>query len=317
MPGGSLLLLLDDLALMAKQAAVSLDDIAIQTGAASKKAVGIVVDDTAVSAGAMVNFDPKRELPVVLAVAKGSAWNKAKIIPAALVLSAVAPWSIQPLLMLGGAFLCYEGVHKILHRNDHHADEHKIPVTADPVQFEQEKIKGAVQTDFILSAEILAMTLAAVAVKPLFVQFGTLTAVAVIMTVGVYGIVAGLVKLDDAGLALAKRSSKTAQWVGGKILKSAPILFKALAILGTAAMIYVGGGILAHGVPALHHMAQTAGTLMPYGEVIVGFVSTAGVGLLAGFALANRYTARLFAKLAPYGAKALTLFKRVLPRRGR
>lgn len=300
MPSGAFLTLLDDMVVMAKKAAVTLDDIGIQTAMASKKAAGIVVDDMAVSAGSMVEFDPKRELPIVWAVAKGSAVNKAIIIPAALALSAFAPWSIGPLLMAGGAFLCYEGVHKIRHSDEHKDEPHLIPEKADPVTFEKEKIKGAVQTDMILSAEIMAMTLASVAAAPLVTQLGTLAAVGALMTVGVYGVVAGLVKMDDAGLALSRSENKASQKLGRGILKAAPGLFKAIAVIGTGAMLAVGGGILAHAVPPLAHLAESAGALKGIAELGIGL----GVGGVAGCALTSKPAEALFDAAKPVLAGA-------------
>jgi predicted DNA repair protein MutK len=255
----SLLALLDDIATV-------LDDVAVLTKVAAKKTAGVLGDDLALNAQQVAGVAAERELPVVWAVAKGSALNKLILVPAALAISAVAPWAITPLLMIGGAFLCYEGFEKLAHKLlPGHAEEeaHKAELRAavqnpavDLVALEKTKIKGAIRTDFILSAEIVAITLGTVAASPFGTRVGVLVAVAALMTVGVYGFVAGIVKLDDAGLALRQRESAAARSIGAAILRLAPVLMKLLSIAGTAAMFLVGGGILTHGVGALHHVSE-------------------------------------------------------------
>ncbi len=248
----SLLLLLDDIASV-------LDDVATMTKVAAKKTAGVLGDDLALNAKQVTGVDPARELPVVWAVARGSAFNKAILVPAALLISWVAPWAISPLLVLGGAFLCYEGAEKLLHAVLHRGDRGqgraaageqaaagRLPVT------ERHKIAGAIRTDFILSAEIIVITLDLVTGKPLVTQVGVLVAVAILMTIGVYGLVAAIVKLDDLGMALAARRSAGLAAVGRGIVAAAPWLMRALSVAGTAAMFFVGGGIVVHQLPALH-----------------------------------------------------------------
>ncbi len=282
MAASSLLALVDDIATV-------LDDVAILSKVAAKKTAGVLGDDLALNAQQVAGVAADRELPVVWAVAKGSFVNKAILVPSALAISAFAPWLVTPLLMVGGAFLCYEGFEKLAHKFLHSAAEdeaHKAELSqalADPsldlVAFEKDKIKGAVRTDFVLSAEIIAITLGTVADKPLLTQTAVLTGIALVMTVGVYGFVAGIVKLDDLGLWLSRKGSAMVQGVGRAILWAAPWLMKLLSVAGTAAMFLVGGGILVHGVPALHHAVQA-------GNKAVGWVAepaiNAGVGLVAG-----------------------------------
>ena len=233
-----------------------------------------------------------RELPVVWAVAKGSALNKLILVPAALAISALLPWLVTPLLMLGGAYLCFEGVeklaHKFLHRQE--AERHRAELSqalADPqidlASFERDKIKGAVRTDFILSAEIIVISLGTVAAASFMQQFAVLVGISVIMTVGVYGLVAGIVKLDDAGLYLSRRANAAAQTLGGALLWFAPWLMKALSVLGTAAMFLVGGGILVHGLPWLHHEqeALVAGS-GGIGAALIPMAFGGVVGVVAG-----------------------------------
>jgi predicted DNA repair protein MutK len=262
MAAASLLALIDDIASV-------LDDVATMTKVATKKTAGVLGDDLALNAQQVTGVRADRELPVVWAVAKGSLVNKVILVPAALAISALVPWAVTPLLMVGGAFLCYEGAEKLLHalRRDAPAGPvdaarptergHAVAEPAvDPVQFERERVKGAVRTDFILSAEIIAITLGTVAGTALASQVAVLTAVALLMTVGVYGVVAGIVKLDDLGLYLSRLPGAAAggrRALGRGILRAAPLLMKGLSVAGTVAMFLVGGGILVHGVPALHH----------------------------------------------------------------
>jgi predicted DNA repair protein MutK len=289
MAASSLLALIDDIATI-------LDDVAILTKVAAKKTAGVVGDDLALNANQVAGVKAERELPVVWAVAKGSFVNKLILVPSALAISALAPWAITPLLMIGGAFLCYEGFEKLAHRflharaedDAHHKD--LVQALADPavdlVAFEKEKIKGAVRTDFILSAEIVVITLGTVAQAAFTTQVAVLSGIALLMTVGVYGLVAGIVKLDDAGLYLSKRAG-TARTLGNFILALAPWLMKGLSVAGTAAMFLVGGGILVHGVPPLHHLFESAGRLASFAlDGIAGVV--AGALVLACIALAQR-----------------------------
>ena len=259
MATSSLLALIDDIATL-------LDDVSLMTKVAGQKTAGVLGDDLALNAQQVTGVQADRELPVVWAVAKGSLLNKAILVPAALAISALAPWAITPLLMVGGTFLCFEGfeklAHKFLHRASedqaHHAEQIKALAdeTVDIVAFEKGKIKGAVRTDFILSAEIIVISLGTVAGVPLGQQFAVLAAIAVVMTVGVYGVVAGIVKLDDWGLYLSRRKAAWRRSLGGLILQGAPWLMKGLSVVGTAAMFFVGGGILVHGWPWLHHAVE-------------------------------------------------------------
>ena len=270
-----------------------LDDVAVITKIAAKKTAGVLGDDLALNAQQVTGVAAARELPVVWAVAKGSMLNKLILVPAALAISAFAPWAVTPLLMLGGAFLCFEGAEKLLHRFFHdketaraeHREKVKQAVTnpaVDLVALEKDKIKGAIRTDFILSAEIIAITLGAAAAAPLLTRSIVLTIVAVLVTVFVYGLVAGIVKLDDIGLALSKREGFLGK-LGVGIVTAAPWLMKALSVAGTAAMFLVGGGILVHGVPALQR--AVTGWSTAAGEGLAWLLETlmnGGIGILAG-----------------------------------
>ena len=280
----SLLTLLDDIATI-------LDDVALMTKVAAKKTAGVLGDDLALNAQQVTGVKADRELPVVWAVAKGSFVNKAILVPTALAISAFAPWAITPLLMIGGAYLCFEGfekiAHKYLHRQEDEEAHHQevIRALADPavdlVALEKSKIKGAIRTDFILSAEIIVITLGTVAGAALSSQVAVLVGIAILMTVGVYGLVAGIVKLDDAGLYLTEvkgdgGAAKFKQSFGRGLLWVAPYLMKTLSIAGTAAMFLVGGGILTHGIPALQHAIEEA-TLAA--GALAGTVATLADGL--------------------------------------
>jgi predicted DNA repair protein MutK len=266
----SLLLLLDDIASV-------LDDVGVMTKVATAKTAGVIGDDLALNAHQVTGVEPARELAVVWRVALGSLRNKAILVPTALVLSWLAPWAVAPLLMLGGAYLCYEGVEKLLHslvsRSKHadggvapdHAPQAGASASASQTKSEAEKISGAIRTDFILSAEIIVITLGVVAGQSLGIQLGVLVAVALMMTVGVYGVVAGIVRLDDLGLALALRGSKGVQAIGRGILAAAPWLLRGLSVAGTAAMFLVGGGIIAHGIPAIHEITAITSALEGHG----------------------------------------------------
>lgn len=257
MAGSSLLVLIDDIAAV-------LDDVALMTKMAAKKTAGVLGDDLALNAQQVSGVRAEREIPVVWAVAKGSFVNKLILVPAALLISAFAPWAVTPLLMLGGAYLCFEGFEKLAHSFFHKRTEeqaHLVEAVADPatdlVAFEKDKIKGAIRTDFILSAEIIAITLGTVADAPLMQQVIVLSGIAIVMTIGVYGLVAGIVKLDDLGLWLTQKPGQAARSIGGTILRAAPYMMKSLSVIGTAAMFMVGGGILTHGVPVVHHWIET------------------------------------------------------------
>ncbi|MFL1480013.1 DUF808 domain-containing protein [Pseudomonas grimontii] len=260
MAGSSLLVLIDDIAAV-------LDDVALMTKVAAKKTSGVLGDDLALNAQQVSGVRAEREIPVVWAVAKGSIVNKLILVPTALLISAFAPWAVTPLLMLGGAYLCFEGfeklAHKFLHSKAEDQAEHTqlVEAVADPaidlVAFEKDKIKGAIRTDFILSAEIIAITLGIVADAQLMQQVIVLSGIAIVMTIGVYGLVAGIVKLDDLGLWLTQKPGRIARSVGGAILRAAPYMMKSLSVIGTAAMFMVGGGILTHGVPVVHHWIES------------------------------------------------------------
>ena len=284
----SLLALIDDIATV-------LDDVALLTKVAAKKTAGVLGDDLALNAQQVSGVNADRELPVVWAVAKGSAMNKAILVPAALVISAFAPWAVTPLLMVGGLFLCYEGFEKLAHKFLHDAADdaarqaevlQALSKTAvDLVAFEKDKIKGAVRTDFILSGEIIVITLGTVQDSPFITQLTVLVGIAVAMTIGVYGVVAGIVKLDDLGLWLTKRPGSSARAalqhrVGAAILKAAPWLMRALTVVGTAAMFLVGGGILTHGLAVLHHAIEALAERVT--DQVGGFVGAVLPTLLDG-----------------------------------
>ena len=282
----SLFALLDDIATL-------LDDVSILTKVAAKKTAGVLGDDLALNAQQVAGVNPDRELPVVWAVARGSMVNKAILVPAALAISVAAPWAITPLLMLGGAYLCFEGFEKLAHKFLHSKaedDAHHRALTQalinpeiDLVALEQGKIKGAVRTDFILSAEIIVITLGTVAASPFTTKVAVLVGIATLMTVGVYGLVAGIVKLDDLGLYLSRRASALAQGVGAMLLRAAPWLMRFLAVAGTAAMFLVGGGILSHGIGPLRHgiEALTQGLGSPLAAVAAALLD--GItGVVAG-----------------------------------
>lgn len=287
----SLLTLLDDIATV-------LDDVALMTKLAARKSAGVLGDDLALNAQQVTGVKADRELPVVWAVAKGSARNKAILVPAALAISAWLPWLVTPLLMAGGLFLCYEGFEKVMHKLFHRAEDDAAKrgrtaalagADVDPVAFERDKIRGAVRTDLILSAEIIAITLGTVASAAFLTRLGVLAGISVLMTIGVYGLVAGIVKLDDAGLYLSRRASAAARAFGRGILGAAPWLMKGLAIAGTAAMFLVGGGILTHGVHDVQTWIDDAasglGALPEIGSVLGAMLPTAinaVVGIVAG-----------------------------------
>jgi hypothetical protein len=289
MAGTSLLTLIDDVATL-------LDDVSVMTKVAAKKTAGVLGDDLALNAEQVTGISAKRELPVIWSVAKGAFVNKVILVPAALLISAFVNWLIVPLLMCGGAFLCYEGFHKVFHKLFHHDDEKKekdalrkaaAKSQEEVMKFEKKKIKGAIRTDFILSAEIIVITLGVVGKEPLGVQVGVLTAVALGMVVVVYGLVGGIIKIDDLGLALTKkegngRIAQATRAIGEWILEAAPVLMKGLGIVGTAAMFLVGGGIFAHNIHAVeaffHDLAVAAGPL----EIVVPTILNGILGIIIG-----------------------------------
>ena len=241
----SLLLLLDDITSV-------LDDVALMTKAAVKKTAGVLGDDLALNAKQITGTPADRELPVVFKVAIGSLANKGILVPAALVLNWLIPDAITPLLILGGAFLCFEGAEKVLHRFIHP----EKPTGYESTQTESARVRGAIRTDFILSAEIIVLSLGIVAEEPLYTQCGVLVAIALLMTVGVYGLVAGIVKLDDLGLLLLRQPYSTAQLIGQTLISITPWIMRFLTFAGTAAMFLVGGGIVLHGIPFLHRLVD-------------------------------------------------------------
>lgn len=286
MAGTSLLTLLDDIATL-------LDDISVMGKVAAKKTAGVLGDDLSLNAQQVTGVKANRELPVVWGVAKGSFLNKLILVPLALVISAFAPWLITPLLMLGGAYLCYEGVEKVMHSLQHdkqskspEARQQRLDSLAkqNAAEFEKKKIKGAVRTDFILSAEIVAITLGIVSESPLLTQVIILAGIAILVTIGVYGIVAAIVKIDDLGFWLREKSSRVAQGIGSVLLAAAPWLMKILSVVGTIAMFLVGGGIVVHGITPLHHLIE---------EVSAGFsgwiatLLSNGANLVLGFIIGS------------------------------
>jgi hypothetical protein len=286
MAGASLLALIDDIASV-------LDDVSVLTKVAAKKTAGVLGDDLALNAQQVAGVKADRELPVVWAVAMGSVRNKLILVPLALLISAFLPVAVTPLLMVGGLFLCFEGVEKLAHRFLHSKEEdaaeharHRAALAdeqADLVQIEKDKVKGAIRTDFILSAEIIAITLGTVADAPFGTQVAVLSGIAAIMTIGVYGLVAGIVKLDDAGLWLSRQASALAQAAGRAILAIAPWLMKTLSVAGTAAMFLVGGGILTHGIPGMHdRVHQLVGETGGVAGVLLPLLIDALTGIIAG-----------------------------------
>ncbi|CAI8782994.1 DUF808 domain-containing protein [Pseudomonas serboccidentalis] len=285
MAGSSLLVLIDDIATV-------LDDVALMSKMAAKKTAGVLGDDLALNAQQVSGVRAEREIPVVWAVAKGSFVNKLILVPSALAISAFVPWLVTPLLMVGGAYLCFEGFEKLAHKFLHSkaeddADHAQLSAavaepTTDLVAFEKDKIKGAIRTDFILSAEIIAITLGAVAGASLTQQVIVMSGIAIVMTVGVYGLVAGIVKLDDLGLWLTQKPGSTAKSIGNAILRAAPYMMKGLSVIGTAAMFLVGGGILTHGIPVLHHWIESVGAAAGSAGFAVPVLLNGVAGIIAG-----------------------------------
>ncbi|MDJ1653530.1 DUF808 domain-containing protein [Raoultella sp. Ech2A] len=302
MAGSSLLTLLDDIATL-------LDDISVMGKLAAKKTAGVLGDDLSLNAQQVSGVRANRELPVVWGVAKGSLVNKVILVPLALLISAFIPWAITPLLMLGGAFLCFEGVEKVLHsvqarkhKEDPQARQQRLEALAerDPLAFERDKVKGAIRTDFILSAEIVAITLGIVADAPLLNQIMILSGIALLVTVGVYGLVGIIVKLDDMGYWLVEKESVLARGVGKGLLAVAPRLMKVLSVVGTLAMFLVGGGIVVHGITPLHHAVENLASGMS------GFTASllpTGVNLVLGFIIGAVVVA---------GVKAISALRRAV-----
>jgi predicted DNA repair protein MutK len=295
MPGG-LVALLDDVAALARLAAASVDDVAAAAGRAGVKAAGVVIDDTAVTPRYVVGLTPDRELPIIGRIAIGSLRNKLLfILPVALALSALAPWAITPLLMIGGSYLCFEAAEKIWEAVSGHAHAEEVTAIDDPAELEARQVSGAIRTDFILSAEIMAIALAELPDLSLVTRALALAVVAVGITVGVYGVVALLVKMDDVGLHLSRRDAPAARAVGRALVRGMPVLLKALSHIGVAAMVWVGGGILLHGLEAfgmaaiphaVHHAATVSGDAVPAAAGVVawlvGALGSAVVGLAVG-----------------------------------
>jgi uncharacterized protein len=309
MAGSSLLALIDDIATI-------LDDVAAMSKVAAKKTAGVLGDDLALNAQQVAGVQADRELPVVWAVAKGSMINKAILVPAALAISYFAPWAITPLLMLGGAYLCFEGFEKIAHKflhspaedEQHHKELVDANQSVDLAAMEKEKVKGAVRTDFILSAEIIVIALGTVAAATFLQQVTVLVGIAVVMTIGVYGLVGAIVKMDDAGLYLSKRAGAGVQAFGRFLLNAAPKLMKFLSVAGTVAMFMVGGGILTHGIPGahdvIHHAAEAAGSVGGVGPLLAAItpsvLDTIG-GVIAG---------AIVLAIVTIGSKLLSVVKR-------
>jgi uncharacterized protein len=295
MPGG-LVALLDDIATLARLAAASIDDVAGAAGRAGMKTAGVVIDDAAVTPKYVVGLAPERELPIIAKIALGSLRNKLLfLLPAALLLSAFAPWAIIPLLMLGGSYLCYEAnekIHEALSGTDH---DEEVAAIDDPGELERRQVSGAIRTDFVLSAEIMAIALASLSGQTLWAQALVLALVGLAMTVGVYGAVGLIVKMDDIGLHLSGRDSRLARRIGRGLVETMPLLLEALAVIGTAAMLWVGGGIIVHGLEgfgaatiphALHDAAEAIGEAVPAGGAVAAWLvqalGSAAVGLVVG-----------------------------------
>ncbi|ELX8379110.1 DUF808 domain-containing protein [Providencia vermicola] len=285
MAGSSLLALLDDIAAV-------LDDVSVMTKMAAKKTSGVLGDDLALNAQQVTGVRAEREIPVVWAVAKGSFINKLILVPLALLISAFIPWAVTPLLMIGGAYLCFEGaeklMHKYLHSNQDRSEKREQQATMSPEElaaFEKSKIKGAVRTDFVLSAEIIAITLGIVSATTFMNQVIVLSIIAIVMTVGVYGLVAGIVKLDDLGFYLQKKRAKLLSQLGKGLIYATPYLMKTLSIVGTAAMFMVGGGILTHGISIIYNWIEElalAASLTPTIGSIMQFITPPVANLIFG-----------------------------------
>ncbi|WP_315904784.1 DUF808 domain-containing protein [Vibrio fluvialis] len=289
MAGTSLLTLLDDIATV-------LDDVAVMSKVAAKKTAGVLGDDLALNAQQVSGVAAEREIPVVWAVAKGSFRNKLILVPAALIISSIAPWLIMPLLLLGGLFLCFEGAEKVLEKLFHSQPEKKPEEAMEELsqlnveEYEQKKIKGAIRTDFILSAEIIVIALGTVQGKEMLTQIVVVSLIAVIMTAGVYGLVAGIVKLDDLGFYLERKSKGEGlrARLGSALVSFAPKLMKGLTVVGTAAMFLVGGGIVVHNVPVIHHWIEPVLMDLPNLSLVSSLVPAllnGLIGIVAGLVI--------------------------------
>ena len=291
-----LLALLDDIAALAKLAAASIDDVSAAAAKASAKAAGVVIDDAAVTPRYVTGLKPERELPIIGRIALGSVRNKLIfLLPAALLLSAFAPWALTPLLMMGGAYLCFEGAEKILGKwlphGDGHGEAEAAPAPADPAHIEQATISGAVRTDLILSAEIMAIALATVAATPLWEQAVILVAVSLLITAGVYGVVALIVKMDDIGLHLYEEGSPAVRPLGKLLVHAMPKILAALTVIGTVAMLWVGGGIIVHGLETLgapfpgHQIEAAAHAVSAASAGLFGWLASAALSAVAGLVI--------------------------------
>ncbi len=272
----SLLALIDDIATV-------MDDVAVMTKIAAKKTTGVIGDDLALNAEQMTGISPERELPIIWKVCKGGLLNKVILVPIALIISSVAAFLILPMLMLGGLFLCFEGVEKVLEKFFPHGEEETAPTS------EEEKIKGAIRTDFILSAEIIVIALGSVASAPLSVQVISLSVIAIAMTIGVYGLVAILIKLDDMGLALTKTKYKINQVIGQGLLSAAPKIMRLLGIVGTIAMFLVGGGIISHAISPIGHGIESFAKSLN-SHIMIPLIGEALVGVLSGLMIVGVIT---------------------------
>ncbi|MBD9510779.1 DUF808 domain-containing protein [Ensifer sp. ENS10] len=294
-----LIALLDDIAAIAKMAAASLDDVAAQTAKASAKAAGVVIDDAAVTPRYVVGLTPERELPIIARIALGSLKNKLLfLLPGALLLGYFAPWAITPLLMLGGIYLCYEGAEKLYGAIFPHAahahEEAVLGEKSDPLALENERVAGAIRTDFILSAEIMALTLSTVADAEIYMQGAVLAGVGILITLAVYGVVALIVKADDAGVALAKNPLSAVRVFGRGLVLGMPAFLKVLAAIGTAAMLWVGGSILVHGMAQLgqagpehfiHDVSESVAHTLTVAPAVVGWFTTSALQALLAIAV--------------------------------
>ncbi|QUT04940.1 DUF808 domain-containing protein [Sphingobium phenoxybenzoativorans] len=295
MPSG-LMALLDDVAAIAKLAASSIDDVAGATGKASAKAAGVVIDDAAVTPRYVTGLSPARELPVIAKIARGSLKNKLLfILPGAMALSAFAPWALTPLLMIGGSYLCFEAAEKVAESFlPHHDAGGEAQQFSDPAELEEASVSGAIRTDFILSAEIMAIALGTLSGEPLLDQAIALLAVAVVITAGVYGVVGLIVKMDDIGLKMASGGSGARRALGRGLVHAMPRILAVMGPVGTAAMLWVGGGILVHGMEhfhitalphAIHAIAESAGRAAPFAQGAVEWIVSAGASAILGLAV--------------------------------
>jgi predicted DNA repair protein MutK len=292
---GGLVALLDDIAALAKLAAASMDDVAAASAKAGSKAIGVVIDDTAVTPRYVTGLSPARELPIIWKIALGSLRNKLLfLLPAALILSAFAPWAITPILMAGGAFLCFEGAEKVIEALSGKDHGEEVAEITDPKQLEDRQVSGAIRTDLILSGEIMAIALSELADQSIVNQAIALALVGLAITVGVYGMVALIVKMDDIGLAMAKRPGSGTQALGRGLVAAMPVVLKWLGIIGTAAMLWVGGQIIVHGLHEfhftpipdwIHHAADGAGAALPGVGGVASWIVNAALSAIVGIVI--------------------------------